>query len=522
MAKRVRRKNERWLMWLRAVAVFVVTWVGLNAMNVRPSGLSIVVAAVAAVLTLMNSELGVLVAVAALCIPLIAAQPILGLGALILGIVAIRYLGTDGGRTFLIIGISILGAIFGPVWAGVALAGYLLGAGEGALAAAVACVIIEALGIGLGKQIMGVVITGGPPAALLSFDHMPATLLSSEWLRTSFATLDAANVNRVIGGLSGITRPLALVIQPMLWAAGAATAGMVHAEALRRKSAPLDFAAVVAGALVPALGTVLAFSLAVLPVPWVALTVALVSSAVIAVAFVAVWESFFRAEQKAPTPAARRMSMSSEDADVDELLRLIATAEDKLASQHTSTKVVLITDMKSFSTMTEEDGSVATAKAIQRHRDLLIPVISANGGSGKSTGGDGLVAAFDTAASGLLAAAAMQQALAEHNAGHPSDREIWVRMGLASGEVVLDNGGRPFIGAGLNLAARVMNLADGGQVFAAGDVAAEAQSAGLTGCSFGNFELKNIAKPVEIVEILWAEEQEPHDPRAIEVAEEEE
>ena len=51
---------------------------------------------------------------------------------------------------------------------------------------------------------------------------------------------------------------------------------------------------------------------------------------------------------------------------------------------------------------------------------------------------------------------------------------LWVRMGLASGEVVLDSGGRPFIGAGLNLAARVMNLADGGQVFATDEVAASA------------------------------------------------
>jgi class 3 adenylate cyclase len=79
---------------------------------------------------------------------------------------------------------------------------------------------------------------------------------------------------------------------------------------------------------------------------------------------------------------------------------------------------------------------------------------------------------------------------------------------------VLDNGGRPFIGAGLNLAARVMNLADGGQVFSTGEVASEAKDAGLDSASFGEFELKNIAKPVEVVEILWAEGQLPHDPRS--------
>jgi class 3 adenylate cyclase len=249
------------------------------------------------------------------------------------------------------------------------------------------------------------------------------------------------------------------------------------------------------------------------------IALALVSSVVIAVAFVAVWERYFPLQGAAPATATRRASMASEDADVDELLRLIATAEDRLASHHTTTKVVLITDMKSFSTMTEEDGSVATAKAIQRHRDLLIPIIASNGGNGKSTGGDGLVAAFDSATAGLTAAVSMQRALSEHNAEHPGEREIWVRMGLASGEVVLDNGGRPFIGAALNLAARVMNLADGGQIYATGDVAADAERACVRSQSFGDFELKNIARPVEISEILWAADQVARSPKSTELSE---
>jgi class 3 adenylate cyclase len=236
---------------------------------------------------------------------------------------------------------------------------------------------------------------------------------------------------------------------------------------------------------------------------------------VIVVAFVAIWERVFSVQLSV---AARSVSMASEDADVDELLRLIATAEDKLASQHTLRRVVLITDMKSFSRMTEEDGSVATAKAIQRHRDLLLPIVSRHRGAGKSTGGDGLVAAFERADDALNAAAEMQVALASHNAAHPNEREMWVRAGLADGEVVLDKGGRPFIGAGLNLAARVMNLADGGQILATGDVASAAQAAGINVHYFGQFELKNIAKPIEIAEVLWTEGQEPLDPRVPAVA----
>jgi class 3 adenylate cyclase len=518
VVKQVHRKNERLLFWLRAVAVGAITWFGLDAMHVRPGWLSIALATGAALLAVATPELGVLTAVVALSLPIIAAQPLLGLGALVLGVVSVRYLGADGGRAFLVVGISVVGAFLGPAWAGVALAGYLLGVGEGALAAAIACVVVEAVGIGLGRQAIGMALTGGPPAGLLSFSQMPITLLSVAWLRESFATLGPESVNRVVGGLSGITQPLALVIQPALWAAGAATAGLLRTAAVRQEKFALKLAAPAAGVAVTAVGSALAFSLAGVAVPWLTFTLALLSSVALGMAFVALWEWYFPIERSAPAVSARRASMNSEDADVDELLRLIATAEDRLASQHTTTKVVLITDMKSFSTMTEEDGSVATAKAIQRHRDLLIPIITSRGGSGKSTGGDGLVAAFDSAAAGLLAAASMQQALAAHNAGHPGEREIWVRMGLASGEVVLDNGGRPFIGAALNLAARVMNLADGGQVYATGEVAAEAPSAGLTSNSFGDFELKNIARPVEIAEILWAEDQLPRAPKATEIA----
>jgi class 3 adenylate cyclase len=419
----------------------------------------------------------------------------------------------------LVIGVSVVGAFLGPVWAAIALAGYLMGAGEGAIAAAITCVVVEALGIGLGRQAIGVVITGGPPVGVLSFSQMPVSLLSSAWLQESFASLGPASVNRVVAGVSGITQPLVLVVQPAIWAAGAATAGLVRAEALRRENPALNLVAGAAGVAVAALGTFGVFALAGLVLPWATFAVALVSSAVIAVAFVALWERYFPLERKAQATATRRASMASEDADVDELLRLIATAEDRLASHHTTTKVVLITDMKSFSTMTEEEGSVATAKAIQRHRDLLIPIIASNGGSGKSTGGDGLVAAFDSATAGLTAAASMQRALSEHNAEHPGEREIWVRMGLASGEVVLDNGGRPFIGAALNLAARVMNLADGGQIYATGEVAADSDRAGLESQSFGDFELKNIARPVEIAEILWAEDQVARSPKSTELSE---
>ena len=511
MAEHIRYKHETLLTWLRAVALAGFAFFGLAAMNVNPHWLVFVAALAVGGLGMVSAELGVLVALVSLSIPVIAAQPVLGMGMLIAGVAAVRYVGADGGRVFLIVALALAGSQLGFVWAAAALAGYLLGAGEGALAAAVACVVLEAVGVALGKPSLGVTVTGGPAQALVSFAQAPDSLLSSEWLRVAISNMGAETVDAAFSGFAHISRPAALAIQPALWAMGAVLAGWFGSIARRDRSLGRSLLAVALGVSVPALGSVIMKSVMRLPQDWAGLGVALASSLLVAVGAVYVWERYLVAE--APVRDASRSTLAAEDADVDELLRLIATAEDKLAAQHTTSCVVMITDMKSFSNMTEEDGSVATAKSIQRHRDLLVPIIERHGGHGKSTGGDGLVAAFESGADSLAAAAEMQSTLAAHNAAHPNEREIWVRIGIASGEVVLDKRGRPFIGAALNLAARVMNLADGGQVYVADAVADDVDGGMASLRSLGAFKLKNIAEPIEIKELLWAAGQERKDSR---------
>lgn len=508
-----RRRNEKALITLRAGGIALLTTIGLTSMSARPAWLPLAIGLVVGGTALASSELAVLISVIALSLPVIAVQPVIGFAMLIIMVACVRYLGADGGRGFLILGLSLAGAFLGPVWAGAALAGYLLGAGEGALAAALACLLLEAAGIALGRPMVGATVTGGGAHAIVSFARMPDSMLTSQWVAQSFMSLDAKSVTKTLDGVSKLSQPLMLFLQPWLWAAGAVTAGIVGDAAHRKHSLPLSMAAVSTGVAVPAIGSVILAIALGLPILWQWVALAFFASLVVVLVFVATWERVFPPLKVVAKIPARKASIATEDADVDELLHLIATAEDKLATNHTSVRVVMITDMKSFSRMTEEEGSVATAKAIQRHRDLLLPVIQAHNGCGKSTGGDGLVAAFESPADALLAAADIQRALGRHSIEHPNEREIWVRIGLASGEVVLDKGGRPFIGAGLNLAARVMNLADGGQVFSAADVAEAAASAGLRTWSFGDFELKNIARPIEIVELLWEPDQQPRDPR---------
>ena len=511
MAEHIRYKHETTLTSLRAAALAGSAFFGLAAMNVNPHWLVFAATLTVGGLAIVSTDLGVLVALVSLSIPVVAAQPLLGVGMLIAGVAAVRYVGAGGGRVFLIIALALAGTQLGFVWAAAALAGYLLGAGEGALAAAVACVVLEAVGVAVGKPNLGITLTGGPAQALVSFAHAPDNLLSPEWLRITIGNMGTKTVDATFAGFSHISRPAALVIQPALWAMGAVLAGWFGSIARRERSLGRSLLAVALGVSVPALGSIIMRSVMKLPQDWAGFGVATASSLVVAVGAVYAWERYLVAET--PVRDASRSTVAGEDADVDELLRLIATAEDKLTTQHTTSCVVMITDMKSFSRMTEEDGSVATAKSIQRHRDLLVPIIERHGGHGKSTGGDGLVASFESGTDSLAAAAEMQRTLASHNAAHPNEREIWVRIGIASGEIVLDKRGRPFIGAALNLAARIMNLADGGQVYVADAVAAGADREAADLHALGAFKLKNITEPIEITELLWAADKKLGDPR---------
>lgn len=515
MATKSIRKNEPLLKWVRAALFFALTGWVLQSMSFAPAAAGWGFAAAAGVVALFSPGIAVLIAIIAMGLPLMAADFIVGAAFLIIGFAAVQYLGQDNGRAFLVLVAAFACVVAGPTWAAIVIAGYLFGASEGAVAAILACLLVEAAGLVVGKQWIGIVWTGGSGTALIDFAKAPSNLLSFGWLSASLAALDPA---AALGAITGAGSKTLLVVQPVVWAIAAAVPGLLRRHPAQSGPRLVSgLAASAAGVGTAAVGTAIALTvLGHAPAGWGSIGVATAGSLVVALAVAALWDTLFAPLPRRAIAPTRPGSMSAEDADVDELLRLIATAEDQLASKHTTQSVVMITDMKSFSKMTEEDGSVVSAKTIQRHRDLLLPVIQAHAGHGKSTGGDGLVASFDSARDALAAAADMQRTLREYNATHASERDIIVRVGIASGEVVLDKGGRPFIGTALNLAARIMNLADGGQVFVTNAVAGSAgEVEGTRTADHSEFALKNIAEPVRVIELLWAEDQEPMAPGTV-------
>ncbi len=116
----------------------------------------------------------------------------------------------------------------------------------------------------------------------------------------------------------------------------------------------------------------------------------------------------------------------------------------------------MFTDLVGSTETTTRLGDDAAASLFAEHDGVVRDAIAAHGGREIRSTGDGFLALFDSARSGVACALAIQRGLAGREDG------LRVRIGIGAGEVQ-ENGGQPF-GATINLAARVVDRADAGQV----------------------------------------------------------
>jgi class 3 adenylate cyclase len=87
--------------------------------------------------------------------------------------------------------------------------------------------------------------------------------------------------------------------------------------------------------------------------------------------------------------------------------------------------------------------------------------------------GDGLLVEFGSVVDAVECAVALQRGLAERNASVPEALRVEVRIGINLGEVIVD--GEDRYGEGVNVAARLQQLADRGGICVSGKVAREVE-----------------------------------------------
>ena len=146
----------------------------------------------------------------------------------------------------------------------------------------------------------------------------------------------------------------------------------------------------------------------------------------------------------------------------------------------------------------DESGTLAALKALRQ--EIVDPKIKAYRGRIVKTTGDGLLSEFASAVDAVRCVIEVQAAMATNNADVPQDRRLEFRVGVNIGDIIID--GRDIFGDGVNVAARLQEIAAPGGVYVSESVHEQVRDKIETAFTdLGEQQLKNIARPVRIYRV---------------------
>jgi adenylate cyclase len=156
---------------------------------------------------------------------------------------------------------------------------------------------------------------------------------------------------------------------------------------------------------------------------------------------------------------------------------------------------ILAADVVGYTRLMGEDEAGTMNALRARRTELVEPLVKKHGGRVFKLMGDGLFAEFGSAVGATEFAVELQQAMATANRERPEAKGITLRIGINLGDVLVEGG--DLYGDGVNLAARLQELAEPGGVCVSAKVHGEvARHLSLAFEDLGERRLKNIVDPV--------------------------
>ena len=161
---------------------------------------------------------------------------------------------------------------------------------------------------------------------------------------------------------------------------------------------------------------------------------------------------------------------------------------------------LLSADVQGYSRLMGDD-EIATIRTVTAYRTLMTTLIQQYRGKVIDSPGDNLLAEFASALDGVQCAVAIQQKLQTQNAELAAHRQMAFRIGINVGDVVVE--GERLYGDGVNIAARLEGLAQGGGICISGTVYDQVENKLPLGYEYlGEKIVKNISKPIRVYRVV--------------------
>lgn len=167
----------------------------------------------------------------------------------------------------------------------------------------------------------------------------------------------------------------------------------------------------------------------------------------------------------------------------------------------TKNLTIMLTDIKGFTDRTSRQSRSQMTDLLNRHRELLLPVIKNYKGNLVKTIGDAFLVTFESPTDAVLCGVAVQNALRAHNEGKDSDERIEVRIAINAGEVSIHEDGDIY-GDAVNITSRIESIAEAGEVFFTEAVYLAMNKKEVPSSEIGYRQFKGVPEKIKVYRVL--------------------
>lgn len=166
---------------------------------------------------------------------------------------------------------------------------------------------------------------------------------------------------------------------------------------------------------------------------------------------------------------------------------------------------VLCADVHGYTRLMEADEA-GTMANLRRSREAMGALVERHDGRIVNTWGDAVIAEFASVVEAVQCAIEIQQELSDDNAQRPEAQRMCYRIGINLGDVMVD--GADIYGEGVNIAARLQEMAEPGGVLISGPVYDQVHNkVSVSFDCLGQRQVKNVAAPVMSYRVAFGGEQ---------------
>jgi class 3 adenylate cyclase len=166
-------------------------------------------------------------------------------------------------------------------------------------------------------------------------------------------------------------------------------------------------------------------------------------------------------------------------------------------------RTIMFTDMEGSTALTQRLGDEEAQERVRVHDQIVRDSVTSAGGVVVKHTGDGIMASFLTASAAVESAIEIQREFARHNELSP-DEQVAVRIGINAGEPVME--GDDLFGTAVQLASRVCNSAEPGEIMTSDVVRQLVAGKGFLFSDRGDANLRGFEDPVRVYDVRWREE----------------